>query len=76
MGERKGKQGYERLVRDPASKHMANDGPARVVWVAEVQPVCETDRPSLVVDLIDERPILVRDPERGDARHAFGIRGM
>lgn len=55
---------------------MANDGPARVVWVAEVQPVCETDSPSLVVDLIDKRPILVRDPKCGDARHAFGIRGM
>ena len=55
---------------------MTDDGTARVVWAGEMEPISKTDGPALVVYFVDKGAVLVGDAEGGDARHAFGVRGV
>lgn len=63
----KGTKHYIRSVPDEAPENLPNDGSAGIVRVAHVQPVSQTNSPSLEVHLIDEFPVFSRDAVR---RHA------
>lgn len=65
-----------RLLGNIAPEHLANDGSARVVWVAEMEPVRKPDGPPLVFHLVQDLPILSRDAERSHSCPSLTFRRM
>lgn len=67
---------HARVLRDPDLEDLRDDRAARLVRVAQVQPVRERHGPPLVVHLVHELAVAGGDAEGGDAVDAVGLRGV
>lgn len=61
------------FIRDPTPEHLADYRSTRIVRVGEVKPISKLDRPALIIQLIDELPILARNAVRGYVGNAFTV---
>jgi hypothetical protein len=64
------------LLRQPAPKHLSDNRPAGIIWVAEMQPICEPHCPTLVVHLVHKLSVLCGNSERRHACHALAVCAM